>query len=202
MGGKALKQWGATIKAVEDSMFLKWILPFSPDVPKITRPFSRFIQQTFFNEDRYSGIEGGDKPPAILRTGLASRLIGLVDHPDWDKWWPEIYAILITLPPFKETSARWKADLRAGRPSLDDGDEVAILNYAKQVPSYFAGLVDRSKFEPSAAATVALLRERGLSALVSPPDPMVRQILVDAVYSTLDAPSRLALAGRVRQNYV
>lgn len=201
IGAKALNQWGATLKAIEDSMFLKWILPFNDEVKTKTRPFSRLIQQTFFNEDRYSGVEGGDKPPAILRVGLISRLTAMKDHPDWNRWWPELYSIIITLPPFAETSPEWKAKLREGIPALDKGDEVQILEYARKVPSYFQGLVDRAKFEPSSAHTLLMLKELGLGELSNPPEAAIRSILLRALFENPSPSDRIQLRSRVATNY-
>lgn len=172
----ALQLWGAKLEIIQDAMFLKWFLPLDPSVPKLTRSISRFIQQTFFNEDKYDGGEGGTRPDAVMRLGLMARLDGIVNHPDAHLWWPKIYEILLQLDYVGRSSDAYKVKLKNMQPSLDEGDTVEIMKYSERVPTYFADLTERSKYEPSAAHLLRLLEEQGLSKLLNPPSDIIRTI--------------------------
>lgn len=158
----AAEEWGATIKLENDVMFLKWMLPLVPEVPVKTRPFARLIQQTFFNEDKYSGTEGGDRPPAIMRMALKSRMIGLTNHPDFKMWWPKLEPILMMLPFVAEGGRLFIDEVLLGDKLLIPGDDVAILQFAKSNSTYISSLMDRAKYEPSAAALARLWEQLGI----------------------------------------
>lgn len=172
----ALTQWGAKLEIIQDAMFLKWFLPVVPEIPKLTRSFARFIQQTFFNEDRYDGVEGGVRPPAVMRLGLMARLEGLINHPDFSKWWTPCYEILCKLEYVKVATSEYRERLRQGIPSLDEGDPSEIVQYSLRIPSYFNSLIDRAKFEPSAAHALRLMKELGLDMQLNPASAEVRKL--------------------------
>lgn len=197
LASDALSLWGATLKIQEDAMFLKWMLPIVPEIPKKTKPFSRFLQQTLYNEDRYDGVEGGERPGAIMRLALMARMSGLSDHPDFTKWWPSVFDVISQLKYVAEASPGYRAHLSAGTPCLDIGDEEAILQYALRMPSFFANLEERAKFEPSAALLWSLCSKLGLKEVL--PEPDVRRMYLDlllrepterdiSVLTTLTAP--------------
>lgn len=182
----ALKGAGAVIKVEPDAVFLKNFLPVSPDVPKLTRPFARLVQQTFFNEDKYSGDKGGTKPDALLRLGLMARMNRLPDHPWFSRWWPDVVPIIMMLGFVRRSSAAYRADLLKGRAVLDSGDELEIQKYAAINPDYLGKLQDRAKYEPSAQffleiyqsvtktvlteATHLDMRKTMVKALLTPPN--------------------------------
>lgn len=179
----ALSNWGSKLEVIQDVMFLKWMLPLTPEVPKLTRPLSRLIQQTLFNEDRYSGGEGGDKPPAILRLGLSSRMVGIKDHPHFSLWWPQIYSIFEKLIYVKDATPSWRgALLRGDIPPVDEKDAMSILQYSARVPSYFSQLLSRSKWEPSAATAVRLISDHAsIASVVAPPNDAIRSAYAAAL---------------------
>lgn len=179
----AMERWGKDIDLVEDAIFLKWFMPVIPEVPRLTRPLSRLIQQTIANEDRYTGTEGGDKPSAIMRLGLASRLIAIKDHPWINDYWPEIFKVISQLKYFEDAEDSWiKAVKNAQVPDVTARDAIAIQDYAMHVPSYFAKLVDRAKFEPSAALTIAMIEKHAsIANVVAPPGPAVRKAYAEAM---------------------
>lgn len=187
----ALHLWGAKLKIIHDAMFLKWFIPVDPQIPKLARSFARFLQQTFYNEDRYSGVEGGDRPPAIMRLALQARLLGLKNHPDFERWWPDAFAIVTQLDYVQSASAKYKEELRQGNPVLDEGDEAAILAYAQRQPSYFLGLRARASFEPSAATALRMMQEQGMDLNMDPIAAQIRQIYINALK---EKPSAAAMA--------
>lgn len=203
LAASALRNWGATLKLNVDCVFLKWFLPLHKDVPKLTRPISRFIQQTFFNEDRYSGIEGGAKPDAILRLGTGARIFGLVDHPDIRKWWPRIWTILQELPYVRSSDAAWKAAVsRCTTPPISSEDAIAILKYAEAVPSYLGDIYERSKYESSAATLVNYLQSAGVKDIVHPPSPLIRKAYLEAFLATPTPTDVRELIKLAKPNYV
>lgn len=170
----ALDLWGAKLEIIQDAMFLKWFLPIHPDVPKKCRSLARFVQQTFYNEDRYTGAEGGDKPPAVMRLALMARMIGMNDHPHFSKWWPRISEILVTLKYVQEASPSYIESVTKGIPKLDTGDEQAILDYSIRVSSFLSDIVERAKYEPSAAVLLEILTSRGLAPDQTPGEIAIR----------------------------
>lgn len=196
----AMSDWGADLEVKRDTMFLKWLMPVDPSVPLPTRSFARFIQQTFFNEDRYTGTEGGDKPSAIMRIGLSSRLVALKDHPHFSMWWPIILPVVRRLVYYTDASADWKSSVDACRvPTVSSSDAAAIQEYAQKVPSYFQKLVDRAKFEPSAAITVRMLQENNdLAYLANPASKEVRKAYAAAIAHTPTRDDVKEIAARAR----
>lgn len=159
---ESAKQVGAVLEVLSpDVMFLKKWLPVHPDVPSISRSFARVIQQTFFNEDRYSGITGGDRPDAVMRLALIARMEHLPAHPHFKLWWPKIASIIGELGYVTRSSSKFRKDLITGIPSPDPGDAQRIMDYAMKVESFASRLLSRAAFEPSAAAFVALMKKSG-----------------------------------------
>lgn len=181
LANDALTIWGAKLKIIHDAMFLKWFMPVDPQIPHLCRSFARFLQQTFYNEDRYSGVEGGDRPPAIMRLALQARLVGLKAHPDFAKWWPETYRLVSQLDYVASASAQYKDALSHGDPVLDEGDEAAILAYAQRQPSYFLNLRARANYEPSAAAALRMMESQGMSLDMDPVAAQMRRVYVEAL---------------------
>lgn len=162
LASDALEIWGAKLKIQEDAIFLKWCMPIHREVPKLCRTFSRVIQQTFFNEDRYDGIEGGARPPALLRLALQARLAGLSDHPDFKLWWPSLVKIIKKLAYMDSADSDYLKGLDKAAPQLSQADVREIYDYSLRTPNYFLNLADRAKYEPSAAALLALASRYGL----------------------------------------
>lgn len=162
----AKKICGADLKIMEDAMFLKRMLPLHPDIPKLTKPFSRFGQQNFLNEDRYSGTVGGTRPPAVMRLSLAARFLTLDNHPFFDRIWPSMADIVLKLGYVRDASDKYKANLRKGIVGLDAGDETEIQLYATRNPDFLVKLADRAKFEPSTAALLQLMHSIGIKEQV------------------------------------
>jgi len=173
--------WGATLKIIHDAMFLQTFIPVDPEIPERTRPLSRFLQQTFYNEDRYDGVEGGTRPNAIMRLALQARMALLDRHPDFQRWWPKIFPILCKLVYVRESSDRYRRELSAGRAILDEGDEQAILAYAQRQPKYFLNLRARAKYEPSAAQALRLMEDQGMTLDLDPIATAMRQTYVQAL---------------------
>jgi hypothetical protein len=179
----ALKNWGAKLEIIHDAMFLKWMLPVHKDVPALTRSLSRFIQQTFFNEDRYTGIPGGDRPDAVLRLGLAARLHGLSAHRDFAKYWPLIAKAVLELGYVRRSSPEYRAEVAKGRSVMQAGDDAAILQYSMKVSTFLPGLIARAKFEPSAAALVRQLQAMGVLSNLDLSSDVFRKSYMEALLS-------------------
>jgi hypothetical protein len=178
----AEKTWGAKLKVNEDLMFLKWMLPLNNELKSKARPFARFMQQTFFNEDRYSGVEGGDRPDPVLRMALKARAVGLKEHPDYDLWMPKLLPILKRLKYVSSAPPEYISDVLLGEKLCTDDDQVAIMSYARTQPSYFLNLQERAKYEPSAAMLVSLWEQVGI-AKDQTPALEIRKIYDKALFS-------------------
>lgn len=172
---------GAVLKVEEDTMFLKHMLPLHPTVPKLTRPFSRLIQQTLYNEDRYSGEVGGIRPDAVMRLGLLSRLTKLENHPDFSTLWPDVVELLLKLGFVSRASADYRNALIKGKFGLDVGDTEEIQTYAITNESSMARLVERAKYEPSARALLLLFIESGVQVEENPNHSQVRTMYMNAL---------------------
>lgn len=181
---------GAILKVQEDTVFLKHMLPLNSDLPHLTRLFSRLIQQTLYNEDRYSGELGGVRPDAVMRLGLYSRLNLLEHHPGFSKIWPVIYDSIISKVGYvKRASETYRNKLEHGSFGLDEGDERAIQLYAIQNTTYMEKLYERAKFEPSAAQLLALFVKIGAASADAPDHSSVRKLYLDALLTTPDRKS-------------
>jgi hypothetical protein len=181
----ALSRWGAKLEIIRDAMFLKWLLPTSPEIPEMTRPLSRFIQQTIYNEDSYTGVKGGDRPPAVMRLALMARMTALDKHPHFTRWWPAIYKLLLELKFVRDASPEYQNALRQGKAVLDVGDEQVIFAYSQRESTYLDSLKERAKFEPSAAALLKILIDLGMDDAESPADVGIRQQYVKALYDQI-----------------
>jgi len=179
----ALRNWGAKLEIIEDALFLKWMLPIAPEIKKPTRPFSRFIQQTFFNEDRYDGVEGGVKPDAVLRLGLTSRLAGLVDHPHFSRWWPKLWPIVAKLGYVERSPEEFKRALASGKvPATSSEDIAEIAAYGERVPTYYYDIFERSKYQHSALELKEALERLGIAVQEPANSKVIRQAYWDALY--------------------
>lgn len=168
--------WGARLEIIKDAMFLKWFLPVADEIPKLSRSFARFIQQTVYNEDRYDGVEGGERPDAVMRLALLTRMQGLTNHPHFSMWWPETWQVISKLGFIRRSSDAFKLSYSQGKPVMQDGDEREILLFSLRQPAYFQGLIERAKFEPSAAAALQQMRDLGLSEALEPPSQEIRKL--------------------------
>lgn len=179
----ALQVWNAKLEIINDSMFLKWFLPLTPEIKVPTRSLSRFIQQTFFNEEKYDGSKGGTRPNAVMRLALAARTIGLQQHPDIGKWWPTILSVLHKLKFMEDAPAEYIKGLESLQPVLTPSDVAEIMRYSLTQPGYFDDILSRSKFEPSAAALVEYLTSQGYDALTAfaPAHQVIRKMYLDAL---------------------
>jgi hypothetical protein len=177
----ALKEWGSKLEIIHDALFLKWMLPITPEIPTKTKPFARFVQQTFFNEDRYSGTRGGTKPDAILRVALVSRMSGLTEHPWFKDWWPDILPILQMLPFVKSADSAFRQALEGGRvPKLSSQDISDILAYGSAVPEYFSEIAEQAEFRASAAQLKSTLESYGLSVANAQDGAAIRRLYWEA----------------------
>jgi hypothetical protein len=173
----ALKEWGAKLEIIHDALFLKWMLPITPEVKVKAKTFSRFVQQTFFNEDRYSGTRGGAKPDAILRVALIARFDGLVNHPWFKRWWPDLLPLVMELPFVKTADAAYKQALQSGMvPKLTDQDVAQILAYGTAVPEYFSEIAAQAEYRASAAQLKGVLESYGLTAEVADDGRAIREL--------------------------
>jgi len=179
----AKKIAGADVKLFEDAMFLKRFLPMTQEIPRLTRPFSRFIQQTFANEDKYDGEKGGRRPDAILRLALSARFESLDLHPMFSKLWPAVCELVEMLGFVRRSSPDYISNLRKGKVLLQEGDEMIILQYSEQNSLYIDRLRERAKYEPSAAALMARFSELGVSANQNPASAAIRKAYCDAFFT-------------------
>jgi hypothetical protein len=171
---------GADVKILpNDALFLKTMLPLVPAITKVTKPISRLIQQTFFNEDNYEG-KGGIAPDALLRLGLMARAEFFNSHPLARDILPIILPPLMSLGFIERSSSDYKGAIRRGEFSLDKGDEEQIQLYATRNPFYIDELIDRAKYISSAADTLRLLAEAGISTTMSRDALAMRKLYVNA----------------------
>jgi len=149
---------GIIAKVKAGSTFLKHFLPVGT-VSKRSKPFSRNVQQTCGNEDN-----GNGKPNAIHKLGLGARLIGLNGHPLFSKYWPRLFGIYEAHFDYVKEIEHKKEWLQ-GTPMLTHGDIRAIQQYAESTSgdSVMTNLLERAAFDPSAAAVIAFLKEKGLA---------------------------------------
>jgi len=155
---------GANIKLLpDDAMFLKTMLPLVPDVSDITKPVSRLVQQTFFNEDSYEG-QGGVVPDAILRLGLMARADRLSKHPLAKDALRIFVPSLLNLNFIDRATADYKLRIAKGDFALDKGDVEAIQMYATRLPHFMDKLADQARYMSSAADTVRLLESVGITS--------------------------------------
>jgi hypothetical protein len=165
----ALEAWGATLKINRDIMFLKWMLPIGGSrVKQMAKPFARVLQQTLFNEDRYSGVEGGDRPPAVMRLALKARCTGLKNHPDFDRWKDPFLDIIRDLEYVKNGPPSYISEVLLGDKLALDCDITEVMNYANKQPKYFLNLQERAKYEPSAAFLASMWAALGVSTDQTP----------------------------------
>jgi len=150
---------GAELKAFPDAVFLKKFLPIVPEVPSLTRPMSRFIQQTFFNEERYKGVEGGTRPDAVLRFALYARSQYLECHPYFKEMWNDLLPAVLRLGYVQRAPQSYRDALARGELRFAPGDDEALLLYSQRATGYFARIAERAKYEPSAAQLMRLLAE-------------------------------------------
>lgn len=187
---------GITAKIKFGSTFLKRFLPLGP-VPKLTKPFSRVIQQTIGNEDTYDG-----KPNAILRLGLAARMINLKHHPLFSKFWPRLFGIFEEHFEFVREIEN-KKDWLAGDPILTSGDIRAIQQYAETAggSDTLTNILERAAFDPSAATVVEFLKSKGLDISFLEADQVTaRKAYTDAFFSAPKTDSLQTLLSFARWN--
>jgi hypothetical protein len=183
LASDAKSMWGAKLEIILDAMFLKWMLPVTPAVPALTRSLSRFVQQTFFNEDRYTGIEGGDRPDAVLRLGLFARLDGLNKHRDFHKYWPGIAKAVSMLGYVSRSTNEYRDSVMRGEPAMQADDAQIILEYSMRVNNYLPNLIARAKYEPSAAAVVRELLKLGVVTQDQLGSDVFRKVYMDALFT-------------------
>jgi len=182
----ALSQWGAKIEILDDSLFLKTFLPIDGRISKVSKPYSRFLQQTFWNEDSYDGIEGGDRPDSVMRLALFARGDRVTSHPWFKQLWPKIAPIVGELKFTRSASSSWRNDLMAGKLRLDDGDAADIQAYAQRVPEFMKKLIARAQYEPSAYSLLITLQELGLGKEEMITEKQQRSILLKQLLGEAD----------------
>jgi len=181
---------GANLKVYEDVMFLKRLMPLHPDIPHLSRPFSRLIQQTFFNEERYDGIEGGQRPDAVMRLSIWARMDSLDKHPKFRDAWPLVRDAIASLGFVRRSSAQYQRDLLSGKAVMQDGDEAIIQLFATRTPEVMLDYLERSRYEPSAAFLLQAFKAFGVNIDENPDHSSIRKIYMKALL-TKPGPSEI-----------
>lgn len=153
---RAFESFGITAKVKDGPTFLKVFLPVGK-VKTIAKPFSRNIQQTFGNEDSYEG-----KPPAILRLALAARCNLIQGHPLFKTHFPSVLDMYADHFDYcKEVD---RENWLKGDFTVSQTDLRAVEQYAHSVGGSEAliNILERAKFDPSAASILRYLTAQGL----------------------------------------
>lgn len=175
---------GISIKLFEDALFLKMMLPLTKELDSITRPISRGIQNSVFNEDRHTGIPSGNTPDCVMRVGLASRLELLRKNPYGMSIWPIVCPILMKLAYIERSTPEFKQAFKKGEVLLSEKDKEGVLLYATKVPTYAERLVARSKYDPGAMKMLEFLARSGIHLeSVIPPNIEIRKAYEKALIS-------------------
>lgn len=147
---------GIVAKVKEGSTFLKRILPVGK-FNKMAKPFSRNVQQTFGNEDDYSG-----KPDAILRLAFASRSEGIQGHPAFKQMFNPLLDIYESS--FEYMRSPSLDNWRKGLFTVSSDDVRAIEQYAQSAAGadLLTNLLERAAYDPSAANLINYLKSQGL----------------------------------------
>jgi len=153
---ETLSEVGIKAKIKDGSTFLKRILPIG-QVKVGTKMFSRNLQQTVANEDSYDG-----KPTAILRLGLAARCDGLQTHPLFSKFFPRMFDMYREHFDYVKEIEKPQQWLR-GSFELNKLDMRSIEAYATGLAgsTYLSNLLERSSYDPAAAALISFLTSHG-----------------------------------------
>jgi hypothetical protein len=179
----ALEMWGATLKLEEDVVFLKWMLPVHPQVPKKCRLLTRFVQQTWMNEDSYVGGVGGDTPDAVMRVAMLARAQGLPDNPLFSRFWPKIAELVSSLPFMETADAKWRdIFLRSGAGVITPADAADVLAYGLKSKSYFQGLIEKAKYNAQAAWTLQFMQDGGIAVPSMAGASAMRLAFVNSLY--------------------
>lgn len=159
-----MNELGVDIKIDNTAMFLKEMVPDHSEVKAYSRPFGRVLQQRVYNEDRLSGIEGGDKPDALLRLAAKAGYTGLEAHPSYRTLVPKVLIpVIMELDYVRRASPTYQRKAAKGIFDLDHGDEAKILEYASRNPDFIAERVEAAKYQNSAALMVEMLKKVGVS---------------------------------------
>lgn len=199
LASDALSMWGATLKIQEDAIFLKWMMPVIPEIKTPARTMARFVQQTFYNEDRYSGVEGGDKPDAILKLGLVARMEGLDHNPWFKEMWPDVRNLVMSLKYVKNDADACHALAAGHAPTLTTKDMADILQYGQRVGSFTSDLLAESEYKYSAQVTLDVLRRNGLNIQEDVNSRRARELYLKALFSqpsSADIATVHAISGR------
>jgi hypothetical protein len=113
---------------------------------------------------------------------LKARTIGLKNHPDYNKWMPDLVAIMRKLPFVHDGGDDYVNDVLLGEKLAIDRDIADIYAYAKKQPSYYLGLAERAKYEPSAAQMLRLWQELNVP-IDNTPALEIRKIFDAALFS-------------------
>lgn len=175
---------GVEMKMFPDALFLKMMLPLDPRLSSSTRPLSRVIQNTLYNEDNYTGVKGGNTPDAILRLGLTSRFDNISANPFAKEMWSKVTPIIRDLTFMRRSTDSFNKNFVGMKAQLEARDMELILLYTKQVPNYAERLVERSSYDPGAQKMLDFLRKNGidLSAEV-PSNSNIRRAYEEALQS-------------------
>lgn len=174
---------GAVLKVQPgDAMFLKRFMPVVSGVPELSKPFSRIIQQTFGNEDRYND-DAGVRPYSVMRAGTLARCDLIRTHPWFDKVWPSLWSAMSQLKYFQETDRATLSQWASGHPCLAPGDEKEILLFSLQQPQFMDKLIARANVEPSAAALLRLFGTFGIDTQFDKNNYAVRNMYMNALIS-------------------
>lgn len=148
---------GVDTKLMQGTTFLKKMLPlgYLAKQPGPARLISRLVQQTFGNEDNYSG-----KPDAIVRLGLVARSEDLKNNPIWKNVKPEFQDMLRISEIYDPIIDSFDNGLQA----LSQEDIATIQEYGSTsgLP-WFSQLMTRADSDPSAAGLIASMSKLGIN---------------------------------------
>lgn len=152
---------GAVLKLKNDTIFLKKILPTGYGVSAITKPISRIIQQTFFNEDSYVDREAW---PEIMILGLLARCDTIQNHKYYNVLWPQLSKLILDHCRYTDSMpAEQRANFVKGRFELTNAQRQRIVEFGNQSSNWMSILISRSEFQPSAKEFLQLLLKAGVS---------------------------------------
>jgi hypothetical protein len=156
----ALLHAGATLKLQHDTIFLKKILPTGYGIDKVSKPASRIIQQTFFNEDSYIDRE---KWPEVMILGLMARCDSIQNHKFFKQIWPELSELILTHSRFTDAMPEvQRKDFRKGEFYITRTQKARIIDFGKQNENWLATLASRADVQPSAKEFLTLLQASGV----------------------------------------
>jgi hypothetical protein len=152
---------GATLKLQHDTIFLKKILPTGWGVTKLSKPSSRIIQQTFFNEDSYADREAW---PEVMILGLMARCDTIQGHKYFKQIWPILSNLILSHSRFTDVMpSQQKADFKSGIFTITSEQKKRVIEFGNQNENWLSTLASRAEVQPSAREFLDLLIRAGVS---------------------------------------